>query len=341
MPRSDCTRITIQDVADLAGVSIATVSRVLNQSEPVAEATAEKVHTAVAQLGFAPHAAARSLASQRTYNLGLVLPAIHGSFFPPMLRGIENEIQQRGYDLLIYTTQQRAAAADNRKPISPVGFHNMDGAIVLADALADKELSRLDDSGFPLVLLHRSPPADRQIPCVTVENKSGARRITAHLIETHHKRHIAFLAGPPGNEDSFWREQGYREALRQYNLPELIGLGEFEEGPASATVSAWLQEGREFDAIFAADDDSALGALQALNQAHIPVPDKIAVVGFDDGEIARYLTPPLTTIRAPIEQAGRHAAAALLDLIVGQSVSPLTLLGVDLVIRRSCGCMPM
>jgi|YNPNPStandDraft_1061719.scaffolds.fasta_scaffold07758_2 LacI family transcriptional regulator len=332
-------RVTIADVARQAGVSIATVSRVLNGASIVSEETASRVRAAIADLHYAPRAAARGLASRRTHTIGLLLPEISGHFFPPLLRGIEAGARENGYSLLIYSTQDRTASRD--LPYRPLGEHNTDGLLVFTDSLDDAELTRLHKIGFPMVLLYRSAPDSLPIPCVAFENRAGARALVDHLIEVHGHRRIAFLRGPTGNEDSLWRELGYRDSLQAHGLPcdpALVAAGGYDEEEAASAVAGWLTDGQVMDAIFAGDDEAASGAIAALQRAGRRVPDDVAVVGFDDLVISRHLNPPLTTVRAPIEQTGRVAVEQLVRLIRTGTADPLVLLPTELVIRRSCGC---
>lgn len=329
---------TIADVAQRAGVSIATVSRVLNGSAPVVPERAERIRAAIEELHYVPRAAARILASRRTHTLGLLLPEIGREFFMPLLRGIEREARRIGYDLLIQTTESPDAA---NASLGGLGEHNTDGLIVFTGSVEDAELSRLYQNGFPIVLLHQAPPPGVEIPVITIENKSGAERLVEHLIEVHGCRHIAFLRGPEGNEDSEWRERGYREALESHGIPfdaSLVATGGYDEDVAEVAVQQWLIDGVDMDAIFAGDDDAATGVLSALDGAGKRIPQDIAVVGFDDQTIARYLTPPLTTVHSPLEQVGREAVIQLARSIHGQPMEPITLLSTELVIRRSCGC---
>ncbi|MCA9998373.1 MAG: substrate-binding domain-containing protein, partial [Anaerolineales bacterium] len=193
---------------------------------------------------------------------------------------------------------------------------------------------------FPMVLLHRTPPPDVAVPSVSFENKDGAVKMVQHLLGCGHRR-IAFLAGAPNNEDANWREAGYREALAAADIPFdplLVREARFEEETAVSVVTALLKEKRPIDAIFAADDVSARGALRAAHAAGLCVPKDIAIVGFDDALLSQYTDPPLTTVKAPIEEAGRAAARQLLKLINTGQADPLTLLPTELVIRQSCGC---
>jgi DNA-binding LacI/PurR family transcriptional regulator len=326
---------TIADVARHAEVSIATVSRVLNRTTPVHAAKAARVHLAMEELQFVPRHAARVLASRRTNTIGLVLSEISGAFFPPMLKGIEASAHEAGYDLLIHSTQKEGPSR------RPLGEHNTDGLLIFTDSLDHRELHRLHDMNFPMVLLHQTPPDSLNIPAIAIENKDGAAMLVNHLIEKHGRRRIIFLRGPEGHEDSVWRERGYREALEAHNLnfdPALIASGGFDEDEAFVTIQKMLSDGPEFDAIFAGDDDSAIGAMRALKLAGRVIPGDVAVVGFDDVPFARYLSPALTTVRAPIEEVGREAVRQLARLMHGELAQALTLMRTELVIRESCGC---
>jgi len=330
---------TIKDVADRAGVSISTVSRVLNQSAPVSEDKATEVWSAVEALNFRPRAAARILASRKTNTIGLLLPIISGEFFASMFRGIERGVLQEDYDLLIHSTFLEARPQHPFKRI--LGEHNTDGLIVFSDSLDDNELIRLNNLGFPVVLLHRSSPVGLEIPSITVENKNGTRAITEHLITTHNRRRIVFLRGPEAHEDTHWREIGYRQALEKHNIPLdpcLVGSGNFNDRDAQDTVASMLMDKVEFDAVFAGDDEAASGVLRALRWAGVRVPEDVSVVGFDDSNLALHLVPQLTTVDAHVEEAGYTAARQLVRLIKTGEADPITLLPTELVIRHSCGC---
>ena len=326
---------TIADVAEKARVSIATVSRVLNGTTPVKAEKADRVRLAMEELQFVPRHAARVLASRRTNTIGLLLPEISGAFFPPMLKGIEAGAHEAGYGLLIHSTKQEGPSR------RPLGEHNTDGLLIFTDSLDHRELHRLYNMNFPIVLLHQTPPDSLNIPVIAVENKDGAAILVNHLIDVHGRRRIVFLRGPAGHEDSVWRERGYREALEAHNIifyPELIASGGFDEEEAFATVQQMVLDGIEFDAIFAGDDDSAIGAMRALKLSGRLVPEDVAVVGFDDVPFARYISPALTTMRAPIEAIGREAVCQLTRLMSGERAEALTLMRTKLVIRESCGC---
>ncbi|PKN96551.1 MAG: LacI family transcriptional regulator, partial [Chloroflexi bacterium HGW-Chloroflexi-5] len=286
---------TIRDVARLAGVSVATISRYLNNSAPLSAVTAERVQTAMTELDFTPHPAARSLASNKTYAIGLVLNDIGGEFYTPLLRGIESITSAEGYDLLIHSTRnnQRAKTAlpkaIKRRPLSE---NNTDGLLIFINAVDETELMRLKKINFPVVLIHQSSPKGLDIPMITIENQSGGQQVVDHFIEEHGCKRIVFVQGPPDNEDSKAREKGYLLSLKNHGLPydpELVIEGGFESAQAYAAVLGLIKRGLSFDAIFTGDDDNAIGVIQAVNESGKRIPEDVAVAGFDDSLFARIL----------------------------------------------------
>jgi LacI family transcriptional regulator len=335
---------TIGDVAQLAGVSISTVSRVLNGTAVVVDETFGRVQKAIDELHYVPRAAARILASKRTNTLGLMLPEISGAFFAPMIRGIETGVRQADYDMLIYSTHvtQSSETPYHHHLRRPLGEHNTDGLLVFTNSLEQGELERLHAIGFPVVMLYLSPPAGVDFPVVTIENEKAAEKLVNHLIEVHGRQHIVYLRGPQGHEDSDLREAGYRRALEAHGLsfdPRIITRGDFIERSAYVAMRQLIDEGVDFDAVFSGDDDSAGGVLRALREAGRRVPEAVSVVGFDDLPYAQHMAPSLTTIRSPIEQVGLEAVKALIRLISGEAVQARLVLPTELVIRHSCGCL--
>jgi DNA-binding LacI/PurR family transcriptional regulator len=291
------------------------------------------------ELNYVPHAAARHLASRKTSVIGLLLTNIDNDFFAPLVSGIEQVVRKRGYNLLVatYHTDNRASLAP------PVGRHNTDGLLVFADTLSDEELMKIHDGGFPLVLIHRTPPDSLNVPSVTVENKSATYRLIEHLIVQHKKKRILFLGGPVHQEDAYWREMGYRSALEAYGIPfnqKLVLVGEFERNVSYKALNQFLNNKKHpaFDAIFAGDDDAAIGVLRALKEHGYRVPEDVAVVGFDDLQISAFMTPPLTTVRAPTQMVGQIAAEQLFGLLNKESSQAVVLLPTEIIIRHSCGC---
>ena len=328
---------TIDDVAKLAGVSSATISRVVNQSAYVNPETVQKVQDAITALSYRPSSAARILAQRKTETIGLLVPEISENFFIPLLRGIEQAASQAGFSLLIHTMNYKPK--DN--PYSMLGEHNTDGLLVFSDSLDPKELARLKQAGFPVVLIYQDAPEELQIPSITIENKQGTKDLINHLIETHGRRRIVNLSGPQTANDAVWREKGYRQSLQEHDIPydpALVVPGNFNSDCAQNAIGELIKQGIAFDAVFSGDDGSALGVLAALREAHIRVPEDVSVVGFDDVDFASHIHPALTTVHAPTEQVGQQAVEQLLKLIKGKTVEPVTSLPVELVIRKSCGC---
>jgi len=344
MLRTTHRRSTISDVARMAKVSIATVSRVVNGSGPVAKETVQQVWQAIHALNYMPSSAARSLAGRRTGRIGLFLPRTSGTFFATMLQGIEIGVRESGFELLIHAHPQTVREAAHKSHLAglPLGEHNTDGILVFTDCLSDDEIHRLYLRGFPQVLLFRSAPPGVEIPCVNIENKAGARQLVDHLIEVHGRRRIAFLRGVDGHEDTLWRERGHLESLAAHGIavdPELFADGGFADAIAQAAVEGWISRGVVFDAIFSGNDDAATGVILALRQAGLRIPEDVSVTGFDDLSFARLVLPPLTTVRAPIKAAGLAAARQLASLIQTGSAEMSTLLPTEPVVRQSCGCL--
>lgn len=328
---------TIRDVAKLANVSVATISRYLNNTAPLSAETAERVQAAMTELNFSPHPAARSLATNRTNTIGLVLDKIEGDYFTPLLEGVVATTEANNFNLLIFTTSNQSRHLDSRL----LGPTYTDGLLVFLDSLEEKELANLHEAEQPIVLIHRSSPAGLNLPMVTIENKSAAKGLVSHLIETHQRKNIVFLRGPEDNEDSGWRETGYRQALAEHGLTvdeNLIAPGDYDRYVSQKSIRDLIERGKKFDAVFAGDDDAAIGALAALKEAGIDVPGQVSVVGFDDQRLAAFLNPPLTTVHAPTDQVGAAAAQQLLKLIHGETVNPEILMPTELIVRNSCGC---
>jgi DNA-binding LacI/PurR family transcriptional regulator len=292
------------------------------------------------ELDYTPHAIARQLATRHTLAVGLILTNVVNDFFAPLLNGIEAVTSENGYNLLVAIS---TPAMRNRKAPSPLGPHNTDGTLVFSNSLSEEQLVKLIKSEFPVVLIHRTSPINLKIPFVTVENKEATRKIIDHLIENHGRRRILFMQGPQNQEDSDLRESGYRVSLAAHGFPideSLILRGEFEHAVAYKILRERLSKGdAKFDAVFAGDDDAAVGVLVALKEAGIRVPEDVSVAGFDDSRLSPLLNPPLSTVRAPTEEVGRAAAQKLFNLIQGWPIQPETLLPTEIILRRSCGCV--
>ena len=337
--RRRSSSVTIRDVARKANVSVATVSRYINRNAPVSPEAAERLDKVMIELRYVPHAAARHLASRKTRVIGLLLNNLHNDFFVPLLNGVEAVVRSKDYNLIVATYH---ASSRNKTP-PPIGPHNTDGLLVFSDGLMDNDLANLNASGFPMVLVHRTPPLSLKIPSVTVENIEISHKLVEHLIQVHGKRRIMYLRGPVNQEDSLRRETGYKSALEANGIPfdeDLILNGDFERDIAYQVLHDFLGNGKRvaFDAIFAGDDDAAIGVLKALHEHNCKVPEDIAVIGFDDLGFASFLNPPLTTVRAPTEAVGRIATERLFGLLENQPSDEVMILPTEIIFRRSCGC---
>lgn len=333
---SSPTRPTIHDVARVAGVSKSTVSRVLTNQGYVSPETIAQVQRAIEELHYVPHSSARSLVSRRTNVLGLAVNDLATLFMPPLLSGIEAVTRTQNYNLLI------AAVGHLREESGdlPLGPHNTDGLIVFADSLSEMQLHQLYEQNFPFVLMHRQPPSGMEVPCVNIRNHDTTKALIDHLINVHGSKRILFLRGPESQQDAWEREDGFRAALAENGLqPDstLIRFGGFNPTIAAESVIEALQDGTKFDAVFAGDDEAAVGTIRALRKRGLRIPEDIAVVGFDDDHRAADIDPPLTTVHVPFAEVGQVAVRALIDLIESGVVSS-HLLDTQLVVRRSCGC---
>lgn len=332
-------RPTISDVARLAGVSISTVSRVINDTVPVSEDVEQRVRHAVEMLSYTPHTAARNLAVRKTYTIGLLLPELSNNFFAHMLRGVENAIRPTEYQLLIHASLRSLEEAPWRR--SPIGEHNADGMLVFVGSTDEEDLLRNQQRDFPMVLLFFRGPTGADIPYVGFDNSDGLRQVVEHLVMVHGRRRIVYMRGPVGNVDSDERERAFGQTLAQVGVPlhpELVVRGHYSAPGGESAILELLARGAAFDAIFAGDDEAATGALAALRRANLRIPEDVAIIGFDDLPFAAHLNPPLTTLHAPVQQAGFVAATKLLALLAGERVEVATRLPVELVIRQSCGC---
>lgn len=328
--------ITIRDVARAAGVSVATVSRVLNGSARVEEATRRRVEQAAADLGYTPNASARSLIRRKTDALGVVMPYLTGEFFPEVIRGLDQAAQERAYCLLFSSSHN--TPGDTEKALRAM-HGRVDGLILMSPQVSLNALRPHLPPDVPVVLLNCEPRNDA-FSVLSMDNYDGAYQAVAHLAALGHV-HIAHLAGETGNYDAGERRRGYRDALADAGLraPDAYVLaGDFSK-------ASGLRAGRRLaaldprpTAVFAANDYMALGALRAFADAGLAVPDDVALVGFDDIPSARYMAPPLTTVHAPTTQMGRLAAEWLMAEVEAEGDRPprRRLLDTHLVVRASC-----
>lgn len=329
------TTVTIKDVAREASVSVATVSRALNGHENVAEGVRKHVVEIASRLRYQPHAAARSLSSRSTQTIGVVLPDLYGEFFSELIRGIDVVARAQRKHLLVssyhgHPEEQGEALRAMRGRV--------DGLLVLSP-YADRPGFLTDNlpTALPAVLIN-TQLADAAYPVLSIDNFGGATAMVRHLAETGHQR-IAFIRGPEDNFDARERLRGYRSALAEY-LPGAEPLelpGDFDESSGYEAGKLILTETQRPDAVFAANDMMALGCLYAFNEAGVEVPTDIALAGFDDIPLARFVHPTLTTMRISIAELGGLALSRLLEAIEADGVADLTphTLAPELIVRES------
>lgn len=331
---------TIKDVAREAKVSVASVSRALNGGRGVTDATGQRIREAALRLRYVPHAAARMLITRRTNTIGALLPDLYGEFFSELIRGIDLAARARGLHLLVSSSHDDAAGA-------AAALRAMQGRVdglLLMSPHADADFLRQNlPQDLPTVLMN-TRLAGNDYCALSVDNDGGARQMVAHLLAVGRRR-IVFIQGPPGNRDAAERELGYREALADHapHNPVIVLPGDFsEESGYHAGQQVLALEPRP-DAVFAANDMMAIGCMAALRDAGIHVPGEIAISGFDDVPMARYVTPPLTTIQVHIAELGGQA----MELLGEQIDNPDSVIAgthrhvtAELVIRASSSTPP-
>ncbi|MBB4012850.1 LacI family DNA-binding transcriptional regulator [Niveibacterium umoris] len=308
--------ITLEMVARTAGVSPATVSRILNGSARVSDKKRAAVAAVIKQLNYRPNALARGLAQGRTNSIGVLTQDIASPFYGEALRGIEDALKDTGAIPLIVSGHW--ILRDEVERLEHLLSRRVDGLIVLTGSLPDDELIRYAGE-VPLVVTGRDLEADN-LTSLRFDDYAGARIATEHLIDLGHRR-IAHVAGPLDHFDSLERLRGYREALIDAGIAfddDLVVHADFHEPGGLLAINQLIAARTPFTAVFAANDQSAFGARLALHTHGIRVPEDISIVGFDDLPVSNYVVPPLTTVKQPAYEMGEIAARALVSMIHGE-----------------------
>jgi LacI family transcriptional regulator len=343
---------SVYEVARHAGVSTATVSRVLAGYERVLPVTRDKVLNAVTELGYVPSGAARDLAARRTGVLGLCFPDLDQDegdaayWYDEVIRGMERAARRSGYAVLIAASHHRD---DSGLVLSIAG--RCDGLVVLARTVPLAMIEHVA-TRIPVVLLaagegpaHDGGAAgggrpDRAIDILAVANETGAYQVTSHLADGHGYRDVCFIAGPPDSPDSARRLDGFRRATAGLGQA-VVHHGDFTTAGGRRAAERIIAAGRVPRAVVCANDQTAIGVMAALQQAGLSVPGDVAVTGFDGIQLGRHLPPGLTTVVQPMAALGDTAVAMLSDRIGGAELPPRTVeLPVRLELRGSCGCPP-
>lgn len=298
---------TIYEVSKLAGVSLATVSRVINSNAPVREATRKKVEAAMAELGYRPNSVAQSLASSRSNSIGILVSELNGPFYGVLLSRIEAEFRAAGKHVIIAAGHSNESL--ERESIEFLRSRNCDALILHVEAVSDDYLIELSGKGCAFVLINRyvEDLADR---CITLNNHYGGYLATRHMLELGH-RDIAYVSGPMWKHDAQERYNGHLEALAGFGLkvnPALVFEGDFQETGGEQALAHFLQQNLKFTALVCANDEMASGAITSAHDLKIKIPEQLSVIGFDNVNFAHYIYPKLTTIDYPIGDIGQMAA---------------------------------
>lgn len=329
-------RTTIRDIASGAGVSVATVSRVLNAHPDVAASTREKVLEYVRANGYTANRTARKLAGGATGLIGLTVPFVHPQYFAQIVEGAAEALFDRDARFVMCPTLHEH---DREVSILERVMHGTtDGAMLILPSETDDELRHLLKEDFPFVVVDPARPLSEEIPTVSAANWAGGRSAVEHLVSLGHRR-IGVIGGPSGWLATVDRLAGYRSALGAAGVPVDGGLVRFSDFTIEGGYRAALDLLRTTSpptAIFAFNDDMAVGAVRAATERHLQVPDDVSIVGFDDVELASHVTPKLTTVRQSLHEMGRLAAGLLSRLIDGQPVdAPRIELATRLIVRDS------
>lgn len=309
--------VTLEMVAKAAGVSPSTVSRILNGTARVSDVSRQAVDRAIRELGFRPNPVARALAGGRTMSIGVLTQTISSPYYGEALHGIEVRLDQAGYVPIFVSGHWRED--EENKALETLLARRVDGLIVLAGRLSDQAL-RSAARSIPLVVAGRAIEGPN-VWGFGFDDRAGAELATQHLLDCGHTR-IAYISGDPAHADADERHAGYRAALARAGVAydaTLVTPGDYSETGGLMAVNRLLDARQPFTAIFAANDQMAIGAALGLYRRNIRVPDDVSLVGFDDLAPARFSIPPLTTVHQPVYDMGFGAAEAILALLQGDT----------------------
>jgi LacI family repressor for deo operon, udp, cdd, tsx, nupC, and nupG len=322
---------TVKEIAAIAKVSVATVSRALQRPEIVSEETRQRIHEVVKRLGYTPNALARNLRTARTRLIIALLPDIANPFFSEVIRGIEQVAHENGYSVLLGETQ--SSLVREQAYADMVAARQADGIITMSHRVPAIPI----DGRLPVVNACEYVK-DKKISSVYIDNVAAAGAAVDYLVTLGH-RDIAFIAGPSSSSICVDREQGYQLALQRAKIPAnpaLTAVGDFSIEAGERAIDLFLSQGQSFSAVFCSNDEMAIGAMRALISHGLRVPEDVSVVGFDDIRFARYTSPPLTTVAQPKNALGREAMTMLIELLNDPEVPPRKrVLSADLVVRGS------
>lgn len=326
---------SIKDVASRAGVSVATVSRVLNDHPAVREDTRSRVLTAVAELGYRPNAVARSLRTHHTRTLGLVISDVLNPFFTELARAVEDAARACGYSVIIGNADERPALQEHH--VRTLLERRIDGLLVSPTDGGNEAIREAVAAGTPVVFVDRWIRG-LDVPVVHADGRGAVHELVAHLYRLGHRR-LAIIGGPCETTTGDERVAAFRAALDAHGLPlppEYTGQGDFQTESGRRETAAFLDLPEPPEVVFAADNLMALGAMDEIRRRGLRVPDDVALAAFDDIPWFLHTDPPVTAIAQPTGELGHRAVEALTGLVEGRGAESVTLTA-RLVTRRSCG----
>jgi LacI family transcriptional regulator len=331
-------RPTIREIAALAGVSTATVSRVVNRSGYVSEETRRVVERVVHEHGYSANRNARGLSAGRTGLVGVTVPRIYPAYFSGIIAGVSETLYEQDMRIVLCPTLHEH---DREVSLLARLMHGTtDGALLVLPEESNRELRSLMEHGFRFVVLDPRKRMEERVPTVSAAHSAGAAQATAHLLELGHRR-IAAITGPRGWMASDERVRGYQSALAAAGVlpdPSLVIESNFEIDGGQSAAMALLSRSERPTAIFAFNDQLAVGAMQTATALGLRVPDDLSIVGFDDTAEAQIVTPRLTTVHQPLAEIGRMGVSLLTRLLEGQRIEALHVeLETNLVVRDSTG----
>ncbi|MEH6548783.1 MAG: LacI family DNA-binding transcriptional regulator [Pseudomonadales bacterium] len=324
---------TIYEVSKLAGVSLATVSRVINNSATVSEKTRAKVTTAMKQLNFKPNAIARSLASKRSDCVGVLVPELHGLYYGVMMGSIEAEFKSLNKHIIV--TSGQAVESKEKEGIEFLISRQCDALILHVEAVSDHYLIELSKGDIPIVLINRYIEEIKD-KCIYLDNELGGYLATQSLLEKGH-RDILYISGPLSKSDAKYRFAGHKRALSEFGIlcsPQMVYEGDYLLTGGTAGIEYFLKEGVQFTALSCANDEMATGAMTTAREHGLELPQDLSIIGFDNEVFSSYTFPKLSTVHNPIEDMGHMAARIVLKEAYEESQELLQNLFKPTVIER-------
>lgn len=325
---------TIRDVAAKAGVSAATVSRIINNKGEATPETIARVHKVIKELGYKPNVVARSLTSRKSNTIALLVPTINNPFFPELARGVEDVANSYGLNIFLCNTDDEREKVNNY--LVTLRERYVDGIIINSLNLTNKDLEELDANGIPTVTLDRTF-STHDFSSISVKHRVGAQLATKHLIDIGCKR-IGLIRGPEDDLTAVQRMWGYRDYVKDFDWfdQSWISLGDFSVKSGYLCMKELFQRHPDIDGVFASNDLMAIGLLKAAHEWGRKVPDELAIVGFDGIDMSQYTAPPISTIKQPIYEMGKMAMKELLRLIKEPQSKPNKIeLDIEFILRES------